>query len=134
MTVGLSVVNLANAWLNTMRGGGNGVSFTAPAALYVQLHVGDPGGAGTANVSAGSTTRVAVTEGAAAGGAIAQSGTSPAWTNGGTSETLTHISVWSAATGGTFYFSVLLSSSQPWASGNAFTLTALGITLTPLAA
>ena len=68
MTAGLSTTNMANAWLAVFRGGGAGTSFTAPAALYIQIHTGDPGASGTANVSA-VTTRQAVTFGAPASGA-----------------------------------------------------------------
>lgn len=134
MTVGLSAVNTANAWLNVLRGGSNGSNFTAPASLYVQLHTGDPGASGTSNVSVGSTTRNAVQQAAASAGAQANSTPPSAWTNGGTSETLTHISIWSASSAGTFYYSVALTSSQAWASGNTFSLTALSVSLTPIAA
>lgn len=124
---------LANALGNAIRGGGAGTSYTAPAAKYIQLHTGDPGSAGTSNISVGSTTRVAATSGAASGGAIALTN-SPSWTNGGTSETLTHLAVWSAITAGNFIYSVALTSSQAWASGNTFTLTSMGFTFTPVAA
>ena len=40
---------LENAWANTIRGGGNGTNYTAPAAVYVKLHTGAPGEDGTAN-------------------------------------------------------------------------------------
>lgn len=133
MTVGMSSANLAGSWLNTIRGGGNGVTFTAPAAIYAKLHTADPGAAGATAAAAGSTTRVAVTLGAASGGAVALSN-SPSWTNGGTSETLTHLSVWDASSAGNFLFSVALTASQAWASGNGFTLTSLSFALTPLAA
>lgn len=134
MTVGISTVNLANAWLNTLRGGGAGITFNAPAALYVAVHIADPGTAGTTGPSVGSATRIVTTLAAAAVGTNTISGTLPVWTNGGTTETLTHISVWSALTAGTFYFSALLTSSQPWALGNTFTLNSLGLSLAPLAA
>jgi len=101
---------------------------------WVQLHTGDPGAAGTANVSVGSTTRLQSTTGAAASGSKTLSSNVGPWTNGGTSETLTDISLWSASTAGTFKVSGQLSSSQPWASGNTFTLTTLTISFTPLAA
>jgi hypothetical protein len=134
MTVGISAVNTANAWLNVLRGSGAGVTFTAPATLFAQLHTGDPGASGTANVSVGSTTRNAVAQAAASAGSQA-AGTLPgAWTNGGTSETLTHISVWSAASAGTFFYSVALTASQAWAAANTFTLTSLGVSLSPIAA
>jgi hypothetical protein len=130
MTVGVATTNVANKWLDFLRG----VSPTAPTAEYVKLHVGDPGAAGANNAAAGSTTRVVVTQSAAASGAIAITGTNPAWTNGGTSETLTHISVWDAITAGNFLYSVALTASQAWASTNTFTLTSLGVSVAPLAA
>lgn len=130
MTAGLSAVNLANAWLNVLRG----TTFTGIANVYVKLHTGDPGSAGASNAAAGSTTRPAITWAAASAGSIAMNGTAPSWTNGGTSETLTHLSFWDASTGGNFLGSVALSSSQAWASGNTFTLSAQTWALTPLAA
>jgi hypothetical protein len=51
------------------------------------------------------------------------------WTNGGTSETLTDISVWTASSGGTFLFSVALTTSKAWTSADQFTLSTLGVSL-----
>lgn len=130
MTVGISSANLCTPWLNTLRG----TNMTAPVATYVKLHTADPGSAGATAAAVGSATRVVATQAAPSGNAIALTGTNPVWTNGGTSETLTHISVWDAITAGNFDYSVALSSSQAWASGNTFTLTTLGFTFTPIAA
>lgn len=132
MTVGVSTVNTANAWLDCIRASGS--TRTVVAGTFVKLHTGDPGAAGAGNAAVGSTTRVAVTQAAASGGAIAQNGTSPVWTNGGTSETLTHISVWDASSAGNFLYSVALTASQAWVSTNTFTLTSLGVSISPLAA
>lgn len=132
MTVGVSTTNVANAWLNAIRSGGS--SMTVVAGTFVKLHTGDPGAAGAGNAAVGSTTRVAVTQAAAASGAIAQNGTAPVWTNGGTSETITHVSVWDASTAGNFLYSAALSASQAWVSTNTFTLTSLGVSVSPLAA
>lgn len=134
MTVGLSATNLANAWLNVVKGNATGVTFTAPPVQAAKLHVGDPGSAGANNAAAGSTTRVAFALAAASGGSISLTGTQPQWTNGGTAETLTHISVWDATTAGSFYYSAALTTSQAWNTANTFTLTNLTITLTPIAA
>jgi len=131
VTAGLSTVNLANAWLNTLRGGGNGVTFTAPSTIYAQLHTADPGASGTTAVSA-VTTRQAVTLGAAASGAIALSN-SPAFTMT-TTETITHVSFWSASTTGTFYWSAALSASKSVVNTDTLTLSTVGISLAPLAA
>lgn len=128
MTVGLSTTNTANALLNTLRG----QSFSN-AATYVALHTADPAGSGTTAASAGSTARSEVTFSAASGGAIALTGTQPTWTNGGTTETITHISVWSATTAGNFLWSAQLTASKSWASGDTLTLTSCGLSLSPLA-
>lgn len=130
MTVGVSSANLATPWLNTLRG----TNMTAPVAIYIKLHTADPGSAGATAAAAGSTTRVVATMAAPSGNAIALSGTNPSWTNGGTSETLTHISWWDAVTAGNFILSAALTSSQAWASGNTFTLTSLSVSLSPIAA
>lgn len=132
MTVGVSTTNVANGWLNAIRTGGT--SYTAPTTVYVQLHTADPGASGTTSVSVGSTTRNSVSHNAASSGSITISGTAGPWTNGGTSETITHVSVWTATTAGTFLYSAALSSSQAWASGNTFTLNGLTVSISPLAA
>lgn len=130
MTTGVSTVNLANAWLNVLRT----TTFTGITNMYVKLHTGDPGSAGATAAAAGSTTRVIITWSAASGGALAMTGTAPSWTNGGTSETLSHLSFWDNISAGNFMASCALSATQAWASGNTFTLTAQAWTITPLAA
>lgn len=131
MAVGFSLTNTINAFLNALRAN---TSYSAPAATYVQLHTGDPGAAGTTNISVGSTTRVVMTQGAPSAGAIAITGTNPSWTNGGTSETVSHITVWSAVTAGTFSYSIALTTSKTWGSGDILTLTSCGVSVTPAAA
>lgn len=112
-----------------------GTAFPSPpATVYMQLHTGQPGAAGTTNISAGSTTRVAAPLAAPSGGSTSQTGTAPSWTNAGTTETLQFVSLWSAATGGTFYWSFALTSNQSWVSGNTFTMTSYSLGFTPIAA
>jgi hypothetical protein len=130
MTVGVSTTNLVNVWLNILRN----TAGSAVAQPYVKLHTGDPGSAGANNAAVGSATRNAATFSAPSAGALALSASPTAWTNGGTSETLTHVSVWDASSAGNFLFSAALSSGQAWASTNTFTLTALGLSISPLAA
>lgn len=132
MAVGVSTVNTANAWLNCIRNGG--ATRTVVAGTFVQLHTGDPGASGTANISVGSTTRLTVSQSAASGGSMTISGTAGPWTNGGTSETISHISVWDASSAGNFLYSAALSVNQAWASGNTFTLNTLTVSISPLAA
>lgn len=130
MTVGLSTTNTANILLGFFRG----TTITSPAGIFVKLHTADPGASGTTAAAAGSTTRPALTLAAPSSGSVAMTGTAPTWTNGGTSETLTHISIWDSATAGNFLDSIALTSSKAWASGDTFTLSSLSIALAPLAA
>lgn len=73
-----------------------------PATLYVQLHTGNPSSNGTSNVAT-ETTRKSFTRGAASGGTAENAG-KVTWTGYPTVETITHISVWSASSGGTCWF------------------------------
>lgn len=132
MTAGFHAANVANKWLDVIRTGGS--SFTAITSAFVKLHTGDPGSAGTSNAAAGSTTRPAVTHASPSAGSMSMNGTAPSWTNGGTSETITHISVWDSATAGNFLYSVALTASKAWASGDTLTLNSLTVALTPIAA
>ena len=134
MTVGLSPVNMCNAWLNVFRGGGNGVTFTAPSALYVELHTADPGLNGTNAVSVGSTTRQTISWAAASAGATGTVTVGATWTNGGTTETLSHVAIFSATSAGTFYWAAALTTPKAWASGDTFTLNTCSLTLAPQAA
>ena len=132
MTVGVSTVNTANAWLNCIRNGG--ATRTVVAGTWVSLHTADPGSAGATGLSAGDNTRKTVSQSAASAGSMAISGTSGPWTNGGTSETISHVAVWDASTAGNFLYSAALSANQAWVSGNTFTLNALTVSIAPLAA
>jgi hypothetical protein len=109
-------------------------AFTAPAAFYVKLHTADPGSAGTTAAAAGDTVRKAVTWSSASAGSKAMSSMSGSWTNGGTSETLTHVSFWDNVSAGVFLGSAALSSSQAWNTSKVYALTALTIAFTPIAA
>lgn len=135
MTAGLAPA-LVSGWLNTLRTTGNGgAAYSAVAGTFIQLHTGDPGAAGTANISVGSTTRNSFVFSSSSSGSALSLGTAPAaWTNGGTSETLTHISVWTAATAGSFEFSVALTTPKAWASGDQYNQNTLTAALTPQAA
>jgi hypothetical protein len=96
MTVGIAA-SQANAMLDALC---RNVSY-ANAAVWVKLHVGDPGAAGTSN-AAGETTRKQATFGTgAASGTIANT-VALAWTNVSTGEDYTHFSIWTASTAGTF--------------------------------
>jgi hypothetical protein len=134
MTWGLSQANLLHPWLSTMRGGGNGVSFTAPATLFDQLHTGDPGASGTANVSS-TTTRQAVTWGAPSANSMAQS-TTPTWSSwaGTNGEVVAGVSTWSASSAGTFYHSTQFTASKTVNTGDTLSVATHTFTLAPAAA
>jgi hypothetical protein len=130
MAVGFSTVNFNNKILDAIRG----ISAVLTTNTFVQLHTADPGAAGLTAVSVGSTTRVPITWAAASSNAITINGTLPVWTNGGTSETLTHISVHSLASGGSFLFSSLLTIPRAWVATDLYTLNSLTVTCGPVAA
>lgn len=134
MARGLSAVNTANAWLNVLRGNAAGTTFTAPAVQAAKLHTGDPGANGTANAAVGDATRKALTFSAASAGVMSLTSSPAAWTNGGTSETLSDITVWDSTTAGNFQYSAPLTANKAWATADTFTLTTLTHTLTPIAA
>jgi hypothetical protein len=135
VTAGLAP-SLVSGWLNALRTTGNGgAAYSAVVGTFVQLHTGDPGAAGTTSISVGSTTRNSFVFSSSSSGSSLSLGTPPsAWTNGGTSETLTHISIWTASTSGTLLATVALTASKAWASADTFTLSTLTAALTPQAA
>lgn len=124
MTLGFAS-SVVNGWLD-------GTFSTTNA--WVKLFTGDPGASGASNAAAGDTTRKQATMAAASGGSKAMTGTAGPWTNGGTSETISHIGLFSLVTAGVFQASGALSASQAWVSTNTFTLTSLTIAITPIAA
>jgi hypothetical protein len=130
MAVGLHATNLANKILDHLR---VGTAWTQPAGLFFKLHTADPGVGATA-AAAGDTTRKSATYAAAASGSMSQSAATATWTNGGTSETLTHISVWDNVSAGVFLYSFPISPTQAWASGNTFSMATFSFALTPIAA
>ncbi|AEN79883.1 hypothetical protein SEA_PURGAMENSTRIS_23 [Mycobacterium phage Purgamenstris] len=105
--------------------------WTPPVTVYAKLHTGDPGADGTAAPSA-QTTRVACTWAAATGGAIALSNT-PEFTLNAT-ETITHVSFWTAATGGVFLASAAASVAKGGVSGDIIRIQTAPISFTGLAA
>ncbi|MBU8833589.1 hypothetical protein KL858_29595 [Mycolicibacterium goodii] len=104
--------------------------WTPPTTVYAQLHTGDPGANGTAAPSA-QTTRVACTWAAATGGAIALSNT-PEFTLNAT-ENISHVSFWTATTGGTFLASAAASVAKGGVSGDIIRIQTAPISFTGLA-
>jgi hypothetical protein len=128
MVVGLAAAS-ANSILNVYRN----TAYAAIATVFVQLHTADPGAAGVTAVSVGSTTRNQATWNAAAAGAMTISALA-AWTNAGTTETISHISLWTLSSAGVFLQSAALSVAQAWLATNTLTLTTFTFSYTPIAA
>lgn len=105
MAEGLSVAQAA-AYLNSLC---RGVAYTPPAGVFVKLHIGAPGVAGT-STPAGNTTRVAATFGSTATNTISNS-SSIDWTSVSTAEDYTHFSAWDASSGGNFLFSGTITAN-----------------------
>ena len=83
---------VANSWLDAVCRN----TAYAEAAVYVQLHLGDPGSAGTANPAA-NTTRQAATFGTGATGRAISNTAAVEWTSVPNTETYTWISLWDAS-------------------------------------
>lgn len=90
---------------------GNNSSF-AVGAVYVKLHIGDPGANGTGN-PATETTRKAASFGASSAGTLT-SDADITWTNISGSQDATFFTAWDSATTGNFLFSGSIN-------GNAYT-------------
>ena len=119
----MSISNYAeNKFLDTLRTQSFSVS-----NVYVKLHTGDPGEAGTSN-AATEATRKLVTFSAAASGSMAASATVE-WTNVSTTETYSHFSLWDASTAGNSLWTGALSSSAAVTAGDTFQITALTLSL-----
>lgn len=106
-------------------------AYTGPATLFVKLHVGAPGAAGTSN-PAGNTTRKAITFGAASGG-VSTSTSDENWTNVSTTETYTHFTIWDDVSAGNFMGSGALTAN-PVTAGDTFDLAIGAVTVTLLVA
>lgn len=106
---------VANGWLDALA---RGVVYDNDE-VWVKLHLGDPGAAGTTNAAA-ETTRKQSTFGAAASGRAISNTAAVEWTNVSTTEVYTHVSLWSASTAGTFLGRDDLSSSASVTAGDTF--------------
>lgn len=131
MAVGMSAAT-ANAVLNAYW---NQTNITAPTAIWMQLHVGDPGANGTANVATETTRKDVTAVFAAASGGAVTSDTAVTWTNVAGTEDFTHWSLFSASSAGTFYWSGTITANAVVA-GDTFTFNIgdLDISITTVAA
>lgn len=104
-------------------------TYTANAAVYAKLHLGDPGAAGTSNAAA-ETTRQQVTFGSAAATGAISNTAAVEWVNVSTTETVTWVSFWTASTAGTFLGRDDLSSSAALTAGDTLRIPTSDLDLT----
>jgi hypothetical protein len=134
MPVGLATVAFADKVLNHML---RNTASTAPTVNAARLHTGDPGAAGTSNLSSVST-RPTMTFSASSSGSCALASVFPTWTSwAGTSpETITHFAVWDNTTAGagTFLYSLALTANRTVQTGDTLTWSSGSVSLAPLAA
>ena len=120
MATGLSAY-LCNSFLDAL---GNNTSY-AVTQVYIKLHVGDPGAAGTSN-AATETTRKSVSFGAASTGAIA-SDADISWTNIAGSQDATHFTAWDNISAGNFLFSGTITGNA-YTAGDTYTISSGNLT------
>lgn len=95
-------------------------AYTAPATIYAKLHLGDPGEDGTL-APAVETTRKAVSFGVAAAGLISNDA-QVQWTSLPAAETISHMSLWDAATAGNCLGAGALAAAKTVAIGDTLTV------------
>lgn len=107
---------LNNAGLNAM------ANHLGTIATHMSLHTADPGTSGTSESTAG---RQAITWDAATGsGDLSTTGTLN-FTGGAASGPCTHLGLWSASTGGTFYGGFALTGDQTFNASGEYSVTDL---------
>ena len=116
MAVGLAPAT-ANLILDAIARGTDWAGFDA---VWVKLHIGDPGAAGTAN-PAGHTTRIQATFGTPASGGAISNTAALVWTSVSNAEDFTHFSAWTLNASGVFEFSGLVTANAVLV-GDTFTI------------
>ena len=106
----------------------NSTAYDNAGGMFVKLHTGDPGEAGTSN-AAGETTRKQLTNAACSAG-VFTSVNDLAWTNVSTTETISHVSVWDNVSAGNCLWVGALSASKALTAGDTFTIPTGSFTLT----
>lgn len=131
MATGLAAA-IAQSMLNALC---RNVAWTQPPGFFLKLHTADPGAAG-ATAAFGDATRQAVTFAAAAADGTITNSADVNWTNVTAAGTVTHVSFWSAVTGGSFLGSDDLATPRTLSIGDNFTVLAgdVDLSLAPVAA
>ena len=91
---------------------------------WMQLHTGDPGAAGTANVAGNTTRKDTSAAWAPSSGGTKTTDVDITWSDAEvtTTETYTHFSQWTASTAGTFGFSGTVTALEVDATGESFAI------------
>lgn len=116
MAVGLAAAT-ANSILNALC---RSTAWTEPDEVWIKLHTGDPGSAGTSN-AATETDRIQATFGTNASGGAISNTAALEWTTVAGTEDYTHFSAWTASTAGTFLFSGTVTANAV-VTGDTFTI------------
>ena len=104
-------------------------AYTAPATIYVKLHLGDPGEAGTGSPAVETTRQASSWTGPAAAGAISTDA-DITWTSVSTTETYSHVSLWDNVSAGNCLGAGALAASKAVTAGDTFTISSGDLTLT----
>ena len=117
-----------NGALETMKWGLGQTPGTPPSALYIKLHIGDPGADGLLNPAA-ETLRVVVSFAAAAntntdGRAQAVTDADVDWLQVAAAESYSHMSVWDDISAGACWYKGALAAPVAVAAGSNFTFPA----------
>ena len=131
MATGLAAA-IAQAMLNALC---RNVPWTQPPGFFLKLHTADAGAAGATAAFRDATRKVGTFSAAATDGTITTSADTN-WTNVTAAGTVTHVSFWSAVTGGIFLGSDDLAVPRTLAIGDNFTILAgdVDLSLAPIAA
>lgn len=105
----------------------SGTNFTTQAT-HISLHTADPGTSGTNELSGGSYARQSIAFNAAASGQ-ADNAATITFDGPASSQTVTHVGLWTAASGGTFLWKGSLTSSKTFGSGDTLEFAAGAITV-----
>lgn len=122
-----------------------GVNYAPPSVIYVALHTANPGDTGANEVTLGAFPAYARQDAAKGSGNVADGWTAPTGGsgknalqlifpvfNGAAPITVTHYSLWDAATGGNVLIAGQLASSRTLNSGDVFVVDVQKLTVTVL--
>jgi len=96
----------------------NSQALAQPSAWYVQLHTADPGDDGVGSESTAFSSRVQCTDWTSASGKTLSNNAAVLFSNASGGETITHVSIFDAATSGNCLGYASLTASKTVSSGD----------------